>query len=132
LEKLFFNFFLSSDFLRSTLLIEEFQIFVVVYSNIRTYLNYLNHSNFPAAPKFHHGSQGCHEFADKGSLGNGTSYGNQHAHRFAVEPSLDLPLACHGNVLHLAIPLESNVLQVAIEMAERPFSENCDSWSVLE
>jgi hypothetical protein len=46
LRRNFFNFFHSSDFLRSTLLIEEFQIYVVEYSNIRTYLNY---SNFPAA-----------------------------------------------------------------------------------
>jgi hypothetical protein len=44
-----FNFFHSSDFLRSILLIGEFQIFVVEYSNIRTYLNY---SNFPTAPYF--------------------------------------------------------------------------------
>jgi hypothetical protein len=42
-----FNFFRSSDFLRSILLIGEFQIFVVEYSNIWTYSNY---SNFPTAP----------------------------------------------------------------------------------
>jgi hypothetical protein len=30
------------------------------------------------------------------------------------------------------IPWESYVLRVAIETAECPFSENCDSWSVLE
>ncbi len=47
-EETFFNFFRSSDFLRSILLIGEFQIFVVEYSNIRTYSNY---SNFLAAPE---------------------------------------------------------------------------------
>jgi hypothetical protein len=47
LRRIIFNFFRSSDFLCSTLLIEEFQISVVGYSNIRTYSNY---SNFPAAP----------------------------------------------------------------------------------
>jgi hypothetical protein len=46
----FFNFFRSSHFLRSILLIGEFQICVVKYSNIRTYSNY---SNFPAAPYVH-------------------------------------------------------------------------------
>jgi hypothetical protein len=39
--------------------------------------------------KFHHGSKGCHKFADKGSLGTSTSDGNQQEHRFAVDPSLD-------------------------------------------
>jgi hypothetical protein len=43
----FFTFFRSSEFLRSTLLIEEFQIFVVADLIIRTYSN---HSNFSAAP----------------------------------------------------------------------------------
>jgi hypothetical protein len=41
-------FFHSSEFLCSTLLIEEFQICIVAHSNIR---NYSNYSNFPAAPK---------------------------------------------------------------------------------
>ena len=50
--------------------------------------------------KLHHGGQGRHEFADKGSLGTGTSDGNQYPHRFAVDPSLDPPLARRGNVIH--------------------------------
>jgi hypothetical protein len=45
----FFHFFHSSDFLHSILLIGEFQIFVVEYLNIWTYLNY---SNFPVPPQF--------------------------------------------------------------------------------
>jgi hypothetical protein len=45
----FFHFFHSLDFLHSILLIGEFQIFVVEYLNIWTYLNY---SNFPVPPQF--------------------------------------------------------------------------------
>jgi hypothetical protein len=33
-------------------------------------------------------------------LGTGTSDGNQQAHRFAVDLSLDPPLARRGNVIH--------------------------------
>jgi hypothetical protein len=47
LQRNFFTFFCSLEFLCSTLLIEEFQIYVVVHSNIRTYSIF---SNFPTAP----------------------------------------------------------------------------------